>query len=126
MINTFAQNKFKIIGIVALLAGVAWYVLSSSGANTDSGSLITPETSVTVNDIDQDVVVTLLKLRAIQLNNGIFSDASFMSLKDFSVPIVPEPIGRPDPFASLGISVQTTAGSKNIKKVPSFKESTVQ
>ena len=125
MINTLTQNKLKIIGIVVLLAGVAWYVLSSSDTNTSSDSLVTTETSVTINDIDQDVVVTLLKLRAIQLSNGIFSDASFTSLKDFSVPIVPEPIGRPDPFAPLVKSapIPTSMSSKTKKSTPSFRAS---
>jgi hypothetical protein len=126
MITSLLQNKFKVIGIIVLVTSVAWYVLSSSGADTGTDSLLTSDTSVSINDVDQDVVTTLLQLRAIQLNSGIFSDHSFMSLKDFSIPIVPEPIGRPDPFAPLSSSIQASVGTKTTKGAPSFKGSTAR
>ena len=43
----------------------------------------------------------LLDLRAIRLDGQIFSDPAFQSLRDSSVDIVLEPIGRVNPFAPL-------------------------
>jgi hypothetical protein len=63
---------------------------------------------------DQDLISLLLELKAITLDESLLSDAAFTSLQDFSKELVPEAIGRPNPFAPLGAQAkapgnQTTA-----------------
>ena len=48
--------------------------------------------------VDRELVETLLALRAVTLSGSIFQDIAFQSLKDFGTPIMPEPIGRENPF----------------------------
>ena len=93
-------NKYKLwilLGGVIIAAGI-WFGMSSSAP---SNSVIT---TTSVNDggsADQDLVNTLLQLRAVSLNGAIFTNVAFMGLQDFSTHIVQEPVGRGDPFAPL-------------------------
>lgn len=52
--------------------------------------------------VDQDLIALLFELRAIRLDDAIFSDPLFHSLQDFGQELVAEPIGRQNPFAPLG------------------------
>lgn len=85
-----------VILAVFIAIGV-WFGLTSS---TPSGELLSTE-NVIDNGPEQELVSTLLALRAVKLDAAIFSDPAFMSLKDFSTQIVPEPVGRPNPFAPV-------------------------
>lgn len=50
---------------------------------------------------DQDLVALLFELKGIRLDNTLFADPLFQSLKDFGKDLVSEPIGRVNPFAPL-------------------------
>ncbi len=50
---------------------------------------------------DQDLVALLFELKGIRLDNAIFADPLFQSLKDFGKDLVSEPVGRRNPFAPL-------------------------
>jgi len=113
MINFILSHKIIVIVVALLLAVGVWIGLSSSSAPSDSSLLTTDDVS---SGPDQDLVATLLALRAVKLDGSLFSDPGFQSLKDFSTAIVPEPIGRPNPFAPLGsnivINASTTRGAQ--------------
>lgn len=102
-----------------LVAILVWIGLSSSAS--PSGSLLQTET-VDQNGSDQELVATLLALRSVKLDGAIFSDPGFQSLKDFSTEIVPEPIGRPNPFLPLNSTVVVTPASTRAAQI--FKPST--
>ena len=107
MINFILSHKV-VVGIIALLVAVlVWIGLSSSSSS--SSTLL--DTQTEVDTPDQDLVATLIALRAVKLDGSLFSDPGFQSLRDFSTPIVPEPVGRPDPFAPLGNSVVINAST---------------
>jgi hypothetical protein len=65
------------------------------------GSLIETQDLTQATPADADIVNTLLELRAVSLSGTIFSDPAFLRLKDFGSQIIPEPVGRPNPFAPL-------------------------
>jgi hypothetical protein len=94
-------SKHKIIIVIAALivAGGIWFWLS--GSSSSSPQILTTQTPATASAGDQQLVATLLALRAVTLNGGIFSEPSFLSLKDFTTQIIPEPVGRDNPFAPL-------------------------
>ena len=104
-----------LIGIGVIVAGVLWYV--SSGSSSSRPILSTGGGSS--NPAEQSVVNTLLTLRAVTLSGTILSDPAFQSLQDFGTQIIPEPIGRPDPFAPLSPSAQSSNGAT--KSAPLFK-----
>ena len=108
MINFLMHHKIIVIAIALVVAIMVWYGLSSS-ADTSSSLLSTQ--SVEDSGPDKDLVATLLALRAVKLDAALFTEPAFTSLKDFSTQIVPEPIGRPNPFAPLGASALPSASS---------------
>ncbi|MBM3261371.1 hypothetical protein FJY93_03045 [Candidatus Kaiserbacteria bacterium] len=104
------QHKMVLIGIAVLAAGALWYGMSQTSSSTTIVTSNTAGTSnvvggtVTAGPVDKDtqrILEILLALRAVSLDDVIFSNPSFISLKDFSTKIIPEPVGRPDPFAPL-------------------------
>jgi len=110
-------TQHKLIVIVAVLLALVggWYFLSGSPASAPS--LTTTPVAGATSPADQNLVSTLLALRAVKLDGTIFSDPSFLSLKDFSTQIVPEPVGRPDPFAPLSVSPSTSASSTHSAQI---------
>ena len=80
---------------MVVILGGAWYVLT--GTATPPAILQTDAPSAD----SQEIVATLLALRAVTLSGTIFTDPVFMSLQDFGVDIQPEPVGRPNPFLPL-------------------------
>ena len=95
MLNNILQHKVTAGVIMVVILGLAWYGLAGNAApppilQTD-----------TVSNENQELVATLLALRAVTLSGMIFQDPVFMSLQDFGVEIKPEPVGRANPFLPL-------------------------
>lgn len=103
-----SQHKLIVIIAIIVVAGGVWYGLSGSSA---SAPPLLTQTSTSGNSADQDLVSTLLALRSVKLDGTILSDPSFLQLKDFSTQIVPEPVGRPNPFAPLTAGASTSPNS---------------
>lgn len=104
------QNKMvlMIVGGV-VVAGVIWY---SFLRDRTTGALVQTNDLTQATEADSDIVNTLLQLRAVSLSGTIFSDPAFLQLKDFGSAIVPEPVGRTNPFAPFaGQSAAASAAS---------------
>ena len=101
----FLKNKLVLVTVAIIIAGAVWYVMTSNPAEPNVSG--TPSAAGTSATVDQGIVPTLLTLRAVKLDGTIFSNPTFLSLKDYSTEIVPEPVGRTNPFAPLN------AGPKN-------------
>jgi hypothetical protein len=113
--------KNKIVMLVlagVVLAGIVWY--SFLGGGGVKAPLLTTEDLTAQGAIDSDVVAILLQLRAVSLSGTIFSDPVFRSLQDFGSEIVPEPVGRQNPFAPLGATsnIQTQTGTSSNSQMP--------
>ncbi len=119
MHRMFSRNTLILIVVGVIVAGAVWYGFSGSSAG--STILTTQAADASSNPAQQDLVSTLLTLRAVSLSGTIFSDPSFRGLKDFSTQIVSEPMGRPDPFAPLPSSVTAAAAAANIGNAKLFK-----
>lgn len=107
--NALFQHKFILIAVALAIAGAVWYGLSPSPVEPDLTS-----TPAGGSLVEQGIVPTLLALRAVKLDGTIFSDPTFIRLKDFSTEIVPEPVGRTNPFAPLGKRSSGTATSTQV------------
>lgn len=83
------------VGIVAVLYGA--YALFF--AQESEPVVAVTETAAVP---DQELVALLFELKNIRLDNAIFEDPLFKSLNDFGRELVPEPLGRTNPFAPLG------------------------
>ncbi len=103
------RHKLLAIIITVVLAGVAWYMLS--GSSSPSAPVLSTEQPTQAPAGASDLVQSLLVLRAVTLSGTIFSNPAFQALQDFTTPIIPEPVGRPDPFAPLGQGNQASPSS---------------
>jgi len=100
MQSLFSTKSLLIIGLAAFVGMVGWYTLRGSSA--PDALLVTESVgSGAPSEKERDLVATLLQLRAIGLDGTIFSDPAFQSLVDYGIEIVPEPVGRENPFAPL-------------------------
>lgn len=97
---TFIREHKMIVSVVALLVALfAWY--GFSGSKGEAPLLAAQGPAAVSTAAERNLVETLIALRAITLSGTIFSDPAFLSLQDFGTQIVPEPMGRRDPFAPL-------------------------
>lgn len=113
--NVILQHKLIAALVLIAVIAVAWYELSASPAAPSS--LLSTSAA---GGADQQLVSTLLTLRAVTLSGAIFNDQSFKTLQDFTTQIQPEPVGRTDPFAPLpgaavGPQATSTPAAQNQK-----------
>jgi len=95
----FIKHKLAAAAVVLVVTAVAWYMLSGS---EEPNAVLVTETAQHIPPEAQDLLDSLRALQAVTLQSPVFSNPSFHLLKDFTTPIVPEPIGRSNPFAPLG------------------------
>ena len=98
--NAFSRYRTVILIGILVIGGFFAYTYFFTGAPQKALSVTS---SAGVNStVDQDLIALLTTLKSIKLESGIFSDQSFRSLQDYSQTLVPEPVGRTNPFAPLG------------------------
>lgn len=101
----FAKYKLIILLAVAIVvAFIGWRFISPEPT---PATLLTTE--AVGNGADAGIVDTLLTLRAVTLTGSIFQDPAFLALRDFGIQIMPEPVGRENPFAPLSFKATSTA-----------------
>jgi hypothetical protein len=94
------KNLVGLLLIIVCIAGVVLYQNYFSGSDAD---LLTSD----INTNGEEMLIALNKLRAISFDQTLFSDPVFLSLVDFGTDIAPKPIGRPNPFAPIGLRTQS-------------------
>ena|SRR3569832_167732 len=108
------QHKLLAVLAVVLVMGGVWYGLSASSA---PAPILTTDTaadgSTVTSSEDQDIVGTLLTLRAVTLKGTIFQDPAYRTLQDFSTTIVPEPVGKENPFQPLTSPASTSVSASH-------------
>ena len=112
-------KRFKTLIIVIVLATGGFFVYAhffGGGAEP----LLSQTATAATSPEDQSLITLLLQLKSIRLDNSIFSDNTFKSLQDFSQELVPEPIGRVNPFASLGgrIAPLPSGPTQSVQGIP--------
>jgi hypothetical protein len=112
-------SKYKNIVLVVVIAVVVFsaYSFFFGGDVSVSDSMLSSDA---IGDkqsaiVGKEFLTTLLELRSLKLDESLFSDRAFTSLKDFSQELSPQPSGRPNPFAPIGVDVVVSgnAGSNN-------------
>lgn len=97
--NTLKKYQNVIIVAVVILIAFLIYTFMFAGKATP---ILTVQNVNQTAPADQDLISLLIELKGITLDESLFADATFASLQDFSKDLVPEPVGRPNPFAPLG------------------------
>ncbi|HET8575271.1 MAG TPA: hypothetical protein VFM02_03835 [Candidatus Paceibacterota bacterium] len=88
--------------LVAVLA-VAYFGYRSFSSGQKGAALISGDANQESATVAGQQILSLLDdLKKIHLDDSIFADPSFLSLKDFTVSIQNQPKGRPNPFSPIG------------------------
>src|SRR4051812_26123497 len=95
------KHKLMTLGLVVVIAAIVWYFISDSSS---SSSVLTAESATSVPPDAEKLVQSLSTLRAVTLDGAVFQNSAFQALQDYSKPIVPEPVGRTNPFAAISSS----------------------
>lgn len=97
--NLFVRYRTTLVVIALIIAAFLAYSFFFAGKEeavlSQSGEA---ENAV----VENELIALLLELKALKLDDSIFSSSAFQSLQDFSQALVSEPVGRSNPFAPLG------------------------
>ena len=111
------KNKkiiLPVIILVVILGLIGYFYISSSGNSGDL--LVQADKSANDQVVGKDLLMALNRLNAITLDDSLFRDAIFATLNDFSVEIVPQAVGRNNPFSPLGKNAPATPVVKAVVK----------
>lgn len=108
-------KKAIILVVVVIIVAIFWNIFSSKKANNASLTVVEGDGSAFALDdesiVEDTFLGTLLNISSLSLNDSVFSDPRFSSLQDFTVTLIPQSLGRPNPFLPAGTvtaSVTTT------------------
>jgi hypothetical protein len=106
------KKILKIVIMVLIIAALVFVYFSYFQGRGDSQETVLPSVfnaDVTGSSREdssfsdgKELVQMLVLLKSIKLDIAFFKDKTFNSLADFSVEIVPEKIGRANPFLPVG------------------------
>jgi hypothetical protein len=100
MKDMFTKKNMIIGGIVVALVGAAMFFMSDTPSEDTSSVLITG--SASRSEEERDILRLLSDLRTIEFERDVLESAVFLSLQDFSTPIIEGVKGRRNPFAPVG------------------------
>lgn len=122
MREIFQKLKLPLIIIAVLIAG---YILYNSFVKTPQQTSILQQTSraAATSTPDRDFLPLLLSIQSVSLDQKIFIDPVFRALVDWSQQIVPENIGKQNPFSgqlvgSVNSSVESLGFTDSIGTAP--------
>jgi len=108
------KKTIFIIIIVGLLIMIAFSYLGNSGTSTSSTSLTATQSGSESADA-QYIYSLLQQMNQVKLEDTVFSDPSFLNLKDNTVSFSAQPSGRDNPFSPVGSVANTNQSSTTIK-----------
>jgi flagellar basal body-associated protein FliL len=108
-----SMKSWIIIAIVLIVAIVAYFIYSGSSTNSSSGTI--QANSDATGQLGQQVLSLLNQVNSLQINTALFTSQAYTSLKDFSVTIPTQNIGRANPFAPIpGVSQYASTTRINV------------
>ncbi len=101
MTDTTKNIVMGIVIIVVLFAAFKLLVPKKEDTEVSPTVNTVVNTNIKTSSATREAALTLQKIKSIEVDTGIFSDKTFKSLKDFRVNILPEDVGRDNPFAPI-------------------------
>ncbi len=88
---------------VVLIAIGGWYFFGRQDSTSDLTLFVEASGGDPIEAIiGRELLISLEKMKTINLDTTFFSDPAFTNLEDFTVEIPKQPIGRRNPFAPIG------------------------
>ncbi len=102
-----SSNKTTISVIVAIIiVAIAYFYYT--GTTATSTNLVSSDNA----SVGTQVLGLLNQIQSLHIDNSVFTDPGYKTLRDFSVPIPTVDVGRPNPFAPLpGFSTSGSSAS---------------
>ena len=118
--NTQKSSKKTVITIIIIVAiSLIAYFYYQGMTPVSSVSLETTQATTDAQVAGSRVLGLLNQIRSLKIDTSVLQDQVYMSLKDYSVPIPQENVGRQNPFAPLpGSIIPTQASTTNSKPGP--------
>lgn len=121
----FNIKKIIIIAVVVMLAFVAYSMITGKGGSSTTNSKVITKQSVAFAQAGQagstaldgpgkEFVTQLLAIQSIKFNLSLFDDPVYKGLRPFSKPILPQEVGRPNPFAPLDTDFSALGGNASL------------
>jgi hypothetical protein len=96
---TIGRNKILALGLI-VVAVAGYYIFTSS---KDAPEPLTTVETNNADSISQQLIIELNRLKGLRsIDDSIFRDPVFVSLQDYTQAVVPQPLGRTNPFAPIG------------------------
>lgn len=96
---------------VALVAAAVYFYYQGGSPPAGSGSMLTSQSGPTT--VGAAELSLLSQIQGITFETSVFQNPAYLSLKDYTVVIPAENVGRPDPFAPIpGLANQASAGNQ--------------
>lgn len=95
--TSLVKNGLVLIGLI-LVGGLGYYLFVIKG---DSATLVGGERINDAKLTSDQFLRQLNEIKSYDLSGDVLRDERFRSLVDFTEPIVPQPIGRENPFAPV-------------------------
>lgn len=115
-------SKYKNIIIIAAIIGIALIAYSFLRPDPTAESLLeTTQRQSSAQVLGDEITSAINQINSLKLERGVLDDPVVKNLIDHSKPIIPEPIGRENPFAPI-----TSDGSDTPATTTSATSSTVK
>lgn len=96
------KNGKSMIMILGLLAVMFFAYSTFFGSDDETGEVPLEGETAAEPNAGEDLIALLEQLRSIELDGDLFNATAFMALEDQTRVVDPEPVGRNNPFATLG------------------------
>lgn len=96
--KSISKSTIIIIVVCIVLAIVYFYI---QGGNSTSSNSLLEGTNADGTAVGLAELSLLNQINSIRLDTSIFTNSVYQSLKDYSVAIPPQNVGRPNPFAPI-------------------------
>lgn len=111
--NPKIKKIILFVGIALVVIIIAAFFFKKAPATpgltssvNNAAPVATPGAATAPNPVGQQFLTTLLSVNNIKLDDSIFSDPTFATLKDSSITLVDDGTeGRPNPFSPIGTDI---------------------
>lgn len=109
MQNLLKYKKILIWFGAIVIAFVLYGMFFKKDDNLANGGIVSVPATDAQFTAGREIVALLTDLKALKLKDDVFQNNVFRSLEDFSLPVAPEPQGRQNPFAPIGLDLAENA-----------------
>lgn len=111
--------KYKNIIIIAVIVVIGLIIYSIVKPDPEVQKLLeTSERQDSAQVLGDDITRAINQIQSLKLDRAVLDDPVLKNLTDHSEPIIPEPVGRRNPFAPIGSDGGAPTVSTSTRSVP--------